>query len=231
MSTYLLYLGVGEFEFLEDKLDDILLRIVTTPGKKHQGKLALDLAKKFLSFYQEYSEIKYPLPKLDLIAVPDFAAGAMENWGAITFREVLLLFDPNKSSTIIKKIIAEVIAHELWHQWSGNLVTMKWLDDLWLNESFATYMAYKAVNNFFPEWRVLESFIYEKPLGPDSLKSTHPIKVNVDNPLEIEEIFDEISYEKGGSILQMIESYLGEEIFRKGINRFLSKYKYRNAKS
>jgi tricorn protease interacting factor F2/3 len=231
MSTYLIYLGVGEFEFLEDKLDDILLRIVTTPGKKHQGKLALDLAKKFLSFYQEYSGIKYPLPKLDLIAVPDFAAGAMENWGAITFREVLLLFDPNKSSTIIKKIIAEVIAHELWHQWSGNLVTMKWWDDLWLNESFATYMAYKAVDNFFPEWRMLESFIYEKPLGPDSLKSTHPIKVNVDNPLEIEEIFDEISYEKGGSILQMIESYLGEEIFRKGINRFLSKYKYRNATS
>jgi tricorn protease interacting factor F2/3 len=231
MSTYLLYLGVGEFEFLEDKFDDILLRVATTPGKKGQGKFALDLAKKFLSFYQEYSGIKYPLPKLDLVAIPDFAAGAMENWGAITFREVLLLFDPKKSSTPIKKNIAEVIAHELWHQWSGNLVTMKWWNDLWLNESFATYMAYKAVDNFFPEWRMVESFIYQKPFSSDSLRSTHPIEVEIKSPNEIEEIFDEISYEKGGSVLQMIEGYLGEENFRKGVSYFLSRYKYSSATS
>ncbi len=234
MSTYLLYVGVGEFEFLQDKLNNTLIRIVTIPGKKQQAKLALDLTKKFLSYFQQYSRIKYPLPKLDMIALPDFAWGAMENWGAITFRELYLLFDSKITSTATKKRIAMIIAHELWHQWSGDLVTMKWWNDLWLNESFATFMAYKAVDYFFPEWEMWEEFVnneMDRAFDDDSLKTTHPIEVEVKNPHEIEEIFDAISYSKGGSILRMLESYLGEETFRKGVSRYLAKNKYSNATS
>lgn len=234
MSTYLLYLGVGEFEFLEDKLDKISIRIATTPGKKEQCKFALDLTKKFLSYFQEYSGIRYPLPKLDLIALPDFVVGAMENWGAITFREIYLFFDPKMTSTAAKKRIAMIIAHELWHQWSGDLVTMAWWNDLWLSESFATFMAYKAVDNFFPEWNMWEDFLRaetERALDDDSLKTTHAINVEIKDPHQIEELFDAISYSKGGSILKMLESYLGEETFRKGVSRYLSKHSYGNAAS
>lgn len=234
MSTYLLYLGVGEFDFLEEKTGKTLIRVAAVPGKKQQCKFALDLTKKFLKYFEEYSNVPYPLPKLDMIALPDFAAGAMENWGAITFREIYLLFDPKTTSTAVKKRIAMIIAHELWHQWSGNLVTMRWWNDLWLNESFATFMAYKAVDHLFPEWKMWEDFIGEETesaFTDDSIRSTHPIEVDVKNPNEIEEIFDAISYSKGGSILRMIEGYLGEEIFRRGVSDYLSKYKYGNATS
>jgi len=232
MSTYLLYLGVGEFDFLESRLGRILVRIITTPGKKSQAALALDLTKKFLDYFQKYSRIRYPLPKLDMIAVPDFASGAMENWGAVAFREITLLFDPKMTSAYVKKNIAMVIAHELWHQWSGNLVTMEWWNDLWLNESFATFMAYKAVDYFFPEWEVWEDFIMEETdtaFDDDSIASTHPIKVQVSDTHQLEEIFDKISYDKGGSVLRMIESYMGEEDFRKGISKYLMEHKYGNA--
>lgn len=231
MSTYLLYFAIGELEFLEDTYRNIQLRIVTTPGKSKDGKFALELTKKFLKYFEEYSNIPYPLPKLDLLAIPDFEAGAMENWGAITFREILLLQN-EKTSIAVKKRIAEVIAHELWHQWSGNLVTMDWWEDLWLNESFATYMAFKAMNHYFPEWNSLEDFVIEETSGAfskDSLKTTHPIAVKVNNPNEIAEIFDAISYGKGGSVLRMIESFLGEEAFKKGVQKYLLKYKYKNA--
>ncbi len=234
MSTYLLYIGVGEFEFIQDKLNNTLIRIATIPGKSKQGRFALDLARKFLKYFENYSKIPYPLPKLDLIAIPDFNAGAMENWGAITFREILLLFDPKKTSLPVKKRIAEVIAHELWHQWSGNLVTMKWWDDLWLNESFATYMAYKAVDNYFPEWKMWEDFVSDSTGGAmdaDMLKTTHPIAVKVSSPNEIEEIFDAISYGKGGSVLRMIESYLSPKLFREGVSNYLKKYSYKNAEA
>ncbi|MBI2547218.1 MAG: M1 family metallopeptidase [Candidatus Aenigmarchaeota archaeon] len=234
MSTYLLYLGVGDFEFLEDRLGSIEIRFVSVPGKKDQGMFALSLAKKFLDFFQKYSGVPYPLPKLDIIALPDFIVGAMENWGAITFRELYLLYDTKTTSTAVKKRIAMIIAHELWHQWSGDLVTMKWWNDLWLNESFATFMAYKAVNAFFPEWEMWEEFIRdetERALDDDSLKATHPIDVKVENPHQIEELFDAISYSKGGSILRMIEKYLGEETFRKGVSNYLSQNKYSNATS
>ncbi len=232
MSTYLLYIGVGEFEFLEGKLGKILIRVVTTKGKKQQGELALDFAKKFLGFYEDYFGIPYPLPKLDLIAIPDFASGAMENWGAITFREPVLLFDPKMSSTATKQHIAEVLAHELAHQWFGNLVTMKWWNDLWLNESFATFMATKAVNHFYPEWDMWDQFLegtMNEALGLDALKSSHPIEVEVKDPGEIREIFDEISYDKGGSVLRMLEDFLGEESFRAGLKNYLTKHKYGNA--
>jgi aminopeptidase N len=232
MSTYLVYLGVGEFEYMEDKTGNVSLRVATTPGKKRYGKLAMEYVKKFLRYYENYFGIKYPLKKLDLIAIPDFAAGAMENWGAITFREVALLYDPEKSSSSTKQRIAEVISHELAHMWFGDLVTMRWWNDLWLNESFATFMATKVVAHFYPEWDMWSQFVsdtYEAGLELDSLKSSHPIEVEVENPDEIAEIFDEISYNKGGSILRMLEDFLGEEVFRTGLVNYLKAHKYANA--
>jgi len=232
MPTYLLYLGVGEFEYLHGRLRNIKLRIVTTKGNKNKGKLSLDFTKKFLSEYEKYFGIKYPLPKLDMIAIPDFAAGAMENWGAITFREAILLYDPKTSSTRTKQYIAEVISHELAHQWFGNLVTMKWWNDLWLNESFATFMATKIVDKFYPDWDLWEQFLDDamiQAMGLDSLKNSHPIDVKVDHPAQIREIFDSISYDKGGCVLRMLEDYVGKENFRKGLKHYLTKHRYDNA--
>ena len=232
MSTYLIYLGVGEFEFLSSKLGKILVRIVTTKGNKSKGKLALNFTKQFLRYYEKYFGITYPLPKLDMIAVPDFASGAMENWGAITFRETILLYDQKTSSTKTKQFIAEVISHELAHQWFGNLVTMKWWNDLWLNESFATYMATKIVAEFYPDWELWDQFLetsMNAAMMLDALKTSHPIDVKVRKPSEIREIFDSISYDKGGCILRMLEYYVGSKNFRNGLHYFLTKYQYKNA--
>ena len=232
MSTYLLYLGVGEFEYLHGKLRNIKIRIVTTKGNKNKGKLSLDFTKKFLGEYEKYFGIKYPLPKLDMIAIPDFAAGAMENWGAITFREAILLYDAKTSSTRTKQYIAEVISHEIAHQWFGNLVTMKWWNDLWLNESFATFMATKIVNKFYPEWDLWDQFLGDAMLNAmslDALKNSHPINVDVKHPAQIREIFDAISYDKGGNVLRMLENYVGIENFRKGLKYYLTQHKYSNA--
>ncbi len=235
MSTYLLYIGVGDWYFAQDKYRDILLRVAVANKDKLKGtKFALENTKKFLSYLENYFARPYPLKKLDLIAIPDFAAGAMENWGAITFRENLLLVFKNITSLAAQERIAEVIAHELTHMWFGNLVTMKWWDDLWLNESFATYLAYKAVNHFYPEWRLLEKYVFEEvhsALNADSLNSSHPIKVKVKDPNESTEIFDEISYEKGGSVLRMIENYLGEKDFQKGLRLYIKRFAYQNAKA
>ena len=233
MSTYLLYMGVGEFEFLEGRLGKTQIRIITTKGKKMLGKASLEFTKQFLAFYQNYFQIKYPLPKLDMIAIPDFASGAMENWGAITFRETVLLYDPKTSSTETKQHIAEVISHEIAHQWFGNLVTMKWWNDLWLNESFATFMATKAVDKFYPEWDFWDQFLISEMTGGlslDSLKTSHPIDVKVKSPSDVRQIFDEISYNKGGCVLMMLEDFLGEKNFRVGLHNYLLKHKYSNAK-
>lgn len=232
MSTYLVYLGVGEFEFLSSRQGKVQYRVVTTAGNSKKGKFALDLCKKLVLSYEKYFGIKYPLPKLDLIAVPDFAAGAMENWGAITFRETILLYDPNTSSTQTKQFIAEVVSHELAHQWFGNLVTMKWWNDLWLNESFATFMATKFVDKFYPEWNLWDQFLEDAmntAMGLDALHSSHPIDVKVKAPSEIREIFDAISYDKGGCILRMLENYVTEEKFRQGLRAYLKKHSYKNA--
>jgi tricorn protease interacting factor F2/3 len=232
MSTYLLYLAVGEFEYLTGKAGKIQIRVITTKGNKSKGKFSLDLGKKLLLSYEKYFGIKYPLPKLDLIAIPDFASGAMENWGAITFRETILLYDPRTSSTKTKQYIAEVISHEIAHQWFGNLVTMKWWNDLWLNESFATFMATKFVDKFYPEWDLWNQFVEDAmntAMGLDSLKSTHPIDVKVNSTSEIREIFDAISYDKGGCVLRMLEHYVGESNFQKGLKQYLADFKYRNA--
>ncbi len=176
--------------------------------------------------------IPYPLPKLDLIAIPDFESGAMENWGAVTYRERALLYDPKHSSAAGKEQVATVIAHELAHQWFGNLVTMQWWNDLWLNEGFASWMEYKAVHHLFPEWEMWIQFAIDEQgsaFGLDGFESSHPIEVEVVNPADIDEIFDAVSYNKGASVIHMLEQYLGEETFRKGLHQYLNKFKYGNA--
>lgn len=232
MSTYLLYLGAGEFEFFESKYRNVVIRGVATPGKSQHTKFAVESARKFLAYFEEYFDFEYPLPKVDLIAVADFAAGAMEQWGAITFRENILLSIPGRTSIVLQKRIAEVIAHELAHQWFGNLVTMKWWDDLWLNESFATFMAYKALHHFWPEWHVWTDYLTDtvfEGMGLDSLRSSHPIQVQIEDVAGINELFDEIAYDKGGSILRMLEEYLSPDVFRDGLRVYISKFQYRNA--
>jgi tricorn protease interacting factor F2/3 len=231
MSTYLLYLGVGKFEERTEKFKKTDVVVATTPGKVKLGEFSQDEAKKAIEFFESYYGIPYMLPKIHLIAVPEFAMGAMENWGAITFRESALLIDAN-SSMRTRKRVAEIVDHELAHQWFGNLVTMKWWDDIWLNESFATFMAYKVVNSLHPDWKVWEDFMRNETTGAmarDCLKNTHPIQVPVKSPDEIEQIFDAISYGKGASILRMIEAYIGEDAFQKGIRQYLSNHAYSNA--
>ena len=233
MSTYLVYLGVGEFEFIGGTTPDgVAIRVATTPGNSRHGRYALGLAKELLGMYGRYFGSRYPLPKLDLVALPDFAAGAMENWGAITFREAVLLYDPRTSSTRTRQFIAEVVSHEIAHQWFGNLVTMRWWNDLWLNESFATFMATKFVDRLRPEWDMWDQFAGDAmapAMALDALRSTHPIDVKVASPAEIREIFDAISYDKGGCILRMVEGYVGEAAFRKGLRRYLKEHAYGNA--
>ena len=236
MSTYLLYLGVGKFQAHTSKVGDTDIILATTPGKTKLGAFAENEARKAIEFFNSYYKIPYALPKVHLIAVPEFAMGAMENWGAITFREILLLVDANTSARG-KMRSAMAIAHELAHQWFGDLVTMKWWDDIWLNESFATFMAYKAIDSAHPEWRIWTNFFNGKPtveslagaMDQDSTESTHPIQVQVKSPDEIEQIFDAISYGKGAHVLQMIEAYVGEEAFREGVRRYLSAHAYANA--
>ncbi|HEX4919273.1 MAG TPA: M1 family aminopeptidase, partial [Candidatus Bathyarchaeia archaeon] len=231
MSTYLLYLGVGKFEEVKEKHGRVEYSVATVPGKTSGSKFPLEVGRDSVLFFEKYFGINYVLPKLHLIGVPEFAAGAMENWGAITFREIALLVDKD-SSVRMKKQVAEVIAHEVSHQWFGNLVTMKWWDDLWLNESFATFMAAKAKAAMFPKWRTWEDFVREDTAGAlirDSLLSTHAIEVKINAPSEIEQVFDEISYGKGASVIRMLEAYTGEESFMKGVRAYLQKYKYSNA--
>ncbi len=233
MSTYLLAFIVGKFENIETKIKSgTKIRVFTTHGKKHQAKFALETASKCLQFYEDYFGIKYPLPALDLIAIPDFASGAMENWGAVTYRETALLVDEELSSTANKQWVALVIAHELAHMWFGNLVTMEWWTHLWLNEGFASYIEYLAVDHIFPNWNIWTQFVYmdhAKALELDSLKNTHPIEVEVHHPSEISEIFDAVSYSKGASIIRMLAAYLGNRDFRKGLQSYLKKHQYDNA--
>ncbi|HEY4499652.1 MAG TPA: M1 family metallopeptidase [Candidatus Paceibacterota bacterium] len=233
MSTYLLAFIVGEFEYVEGKTKEgVLVRVFTTPGKKKQAHFALEVAIKTLSFFNEYFAIPYPLPVLDLIAIPDFSSGAMENWGAITYREAALLVDPEHSSAHTKQWVALVIAHELAHQWFGNLVTMEWWTHLWLNEGFASYIEYLAVDHLFPEWDIWTQFVTAdlgSALRLDALQNTHPIEIAVHHPNEIDEIFDAVSYSKGASVIRMLASYLGEKDFRNGLRHYLKRHSYSNA--
>ncbi len=235
MSTYLLAFIVGDFEFIESKTKNgVQIRVFTTPGKKHQAKFALDCAIKTLEFYEKYFDIAYPLSTLDMIAIPDFTYGAMENWGAITYRESALLVDDDHSSLSNKQWVALVIAHEIAHQWFGNLVTMEWWTHLWLNEGFASYIEYLAVDKLFPHWDIWTQFSTSDlgvALRLDALKNTHPIEIPVHHPNEIGEIFDEVSYSKGASIIRMLADYLGEKDFRDGLRHYLKKHSYKNTET
>ncbi len=235
MSTYLLAFIIGDFEYLEKKTKNkTRVRVYTTPGKKHQAKFALECAVKTLEFYESYFDIKYPLPVLDMIAIPDFASGAMENWGAVTYRESALLVDEEHSSASNKQWVALVVAHELAHQWFGNLVTMEWWTHLWLNEGFASYIEYLAVDKMFPKWDIWTQFSTNDlgvALRLDALATTHPIEVEVHHPSEIGEIFDEVSYSKGASVIRMLAEYLGEKDFRDGLRYYLKKHSYKNTKT
>ncbi len=232
MSTYLLAFIVGDFEFIENRTkNNVLVRIFVTPGKKHQAKFALDTAIRCLDFYDEYFDIPYPLPVLDLIAIPDFTSAAMENWGAVTYRESALLIDEKQSSLSSKQWVAIVIAHELAHQWFGNLVTMQWWTHLWLNEGFASYMEHLTTAKLFPEWKIWEQFVsgrINQAMELDALSNTHPIEVEVHHPSEISEIFDSVSYAKGSAVIRMLAEYLGEKTFRDGLRHYLKKHAYQN---
>lgn len=235
MSTYLLAVLVGKFEYVETKTKEgVTVRVFTVPGKKHQAEFALETASKMLSFYNDYFGYDYPLTVCDLIAVPDFDAGAMENWGAVTFRETALLIDPINSSAANKQRVALVVAHELAHMWFGNLVTMEWWTHLWLNEGFACYIEYLATDAVFPEWEIWDQFIameHNDALALDALKNTHPIEVEVRHPSEIVEIFDQVSYAKGASVIHMLATYLGAKVFRDGLRNYLKKHAYKNART
>ena len=235
VSTYLLAFIVGDIEPIEQRdAGGTVHRVWTTSGKTEQGKFALETSVRLLDFLNGYFGIPYPLPKLDHLAIPDFAAGAMENWGAITYRETALLVDPEHSSASTRQRVATVVAHEMAHMWFGDLVTMAWWNDLWLNESFASWMGDKAVDHLYPEWDMWTQFVTEdtnRGLSLDGLKNSHPIEQEVNNPAEIGQLFDAVSYSKGGAILRMLEQYLGEEPFRAGLNLYMKRHEYGNAKT
>jgi aminopeptidase N len=231
MSSYLAALVVGNFEYIEGGADGIPIRVYSTPGKKELGKFALESAEHILSYYDKYFGIKYPYGKLDLIALPDFSAGAMENTACITFREVLLQIDEKQGSVDAKKNIASVVSHEMAHQWFGDLVTMKWWDDIWLNEGFATWMSSKPLEAWKPEWNFNLDDVSGTggTMNGDSLANTRPIHQAAETPAQIQELFDGIAYGKAASVLRMLEAYLGEETFRAGVNNYLQQHQYANA--
>ncbi|KAI4167566.1 MAG: hypothetical protein LQ343_007105 [Gyalolechia ehrenbergii] len=235
MSTYLLAFIVGELKCVETNDFRVPIRVFATPDKEiEHGRFSLELAARTLDFYEKTFDSKFPLPKMDMVAIPDFSAGAMENWGLITYRVVDLLFDAKTSGASTKERIAEVVQHELAHQWFGNLVTMDFWEGLWLNEGFATWMSWFSCNKFYPEWKVWQSYVADTLQGAlslDSLRSSHPIEVPVKRADEINQIFDAISYSKGSCVLRMISKYLGEETFMEGIRRYLKKHAYGNTKT
>jgi len=233
MSTYLVAFVICDFELIKSNTkSNITIRVIAAKDKIDQAKFALDQATKITENYEKFFGIPYPLPKQDLIAIPDFGAGAMENWGLITYRETSLLYTEGHSSTKSQQWVATVIAHELAHQWFGNLVTMKWWNDLWLNEGFASWMEYKGVAETMPEWGMQDQFwanVMQHALIADALQTSHPISVPVNDPKDIEAIFDVISYKKGSSIIRMLERYLGGDDLRKGLEIYLKKHKFKNA--
>ncbi|KAA8546229.1 hypothetical protein F0562_003032 [Nyssa sinensis] len=252
MSTYLVAVAVGLFDYVENHTSDgVKVRVYCQVGKANQGKFALDVAVKTLDLYKEcfcniscdafynylkscrYFAVPYSLPKLDMIAIPDFAAGAMENYGLVTYRETALLYDDKHSAAVNKQWVAIVVAHELAHQWFGNLVTMDWWTHLWLNEGFATWVSYLATDNLFPEWKIWTQFLDESTAGLhlDGLAESHPIEVGINHASEIDEIFDAISYTKGAAVIRMLQSYLGPECFQRALASYIKKYACSNAKT
>lgn len=241
MSSYLLAWAMGDFEYIESFTKDLYqdnlpcsIKIYTTPGYLEEAKFASEIAPRIVDYFSKIFEVQYPLKKLDLLAVHSFSHNAMENWGLITYRSTALLYSPTKSSPAYKKKVAYVVAHEIAHQWFGNLVTMKWWDELWLNEGFATWVGWVAVDYLYPEWDIFSEFVSENiqpALNLDGLRNSHPIEVPVVDALDIDQVFDAISYLKGASTIVMLSTYLGKDVFLKGVAKYLNKNKYGNASS
>ena len=240
MASYLNVLCIGELDAIEKKSGGVLHRVIATRGKAEMGRYALDSSAQVTEFYNEYFGTPYPLPKLDEIAVPGGFGGAMENWGGITYFESHLLYDPAESSAATKQGIYAVVAHEIAHQWFGNLVTMAWWDNLWLNEGFASWMGSKCTAKFNPDWEVwLERSVPRDPtrragipketaMESDARSTTHPIQQPVATEAEAGSAFDEITYKKGQSFIRMLESFLGEDKFRDGIRKYIARHKFSN---
>lgn len=232
MSTYLLAFVYGNLKYKEAKTArGTLVRTYATPDNVEITGFALETAVRCLEFYEDYFGIPYPLEKCDLVGLPDFASGAMENWGLITYREQCLFVDPKHTSLGTKQFVAMVVAHELAHQWFGNLVTMRWWTDLWLNEGFASWIEYLAVDKLFPDWDMWTQFIVseqQSAMKLDALDNTHPVEVPINHPDEIRSIFDAISYNKGASVIHMLHGYLGADDFRDGLRHYLTKHAYKN---
>ncbi|KAG2663383.1 hypothetical protein I3843_16G028000 [Carya illinoinensis] len=232
MSTYLVAVVVGFFDYAEDHTTDgVIVRVYCQVGKANQGKFALNVAVRTLELYKEYFSVPYSLPKLDMVAIPDFAAGAMENYGLVTYRETALLYDDQHSAAANKQRVTIVVAHELAHQWFGNLVTMEWWTHLWLNEGFATWVSYLATDSLFPEWKIWTQFLDDSTEGLrlDGLAESHPIEVEINHAREIDEIFDAISYKKGASVIRMLQSYLGAECFQRSLASYIERFACFNA--
>ncbi|KAM4706689.1 glutamyl aminopeptidase [Discoglossus pictus] len=235
MSTYLVCFAVHQFTSItRQSKSGIPLTIYVQPSQEKTAVYAADVTKVIFDFFEEYFNMSYSLPKLDKIAIPDFGTGAMENWGLITYRETNLLYDPQESATSNKQRVAAVIAHELVHQWFGNIVTMDWWDDLWLNEGFASFFEYLGVNEAEPSWNMLDQILTDDLLPvmrDDALQSSHPIIVTVSTPAEITSVFDAISYNKGASLLRMLEDWISPKSFQKGCQNYLVNYHFKNAKT
>jgi len=231
MSTYLVAFLVGDFVCTKGEADGVPIRACSTPDKLALTPYAVEAAEFVLHYYDTYFGIKYPLPKLDMIAIPDFEAGAMENFGAITYRETDFLIDEKHASVEAKERVAQVVAHEMAHQWFGDMVTMQWWNNLWLNEGFASWMENKPIAAWHPEWHVpeQEAAALDNTLNLDAQAQTRTIRAEASTPDEINEMFDGITYQKGGAIIGMIESYLGEEQFRKGVHNYLQAHLFANA--
>ncbi len=234
MSTYLVAFVVGPLELTEPvDVDGTPLRVAYVPGKGHLAGFALEAGAHSLRFFTEYFGIPYPSDKLDLIALPDFAFGAMENLGCVTFRETALLVDPTTASRVEHERVADVVAHEIAHMWFGDLVTMKWWNGIWLNEAFATFMELLAVDAFRPEWERWVSFSTGRAaaMNTDGMQSTRPVEFPVAAPEEAEGMFDVLTYQKGASVVRMLEQYLGAETFREGIRLYMRKHAYGNTET
>ncbi|XP_044046067.1 aminopeptidase Ey-like [Siniperca chuatsi] len=237
MSTYLLAFVVCDFTFNETKPGaDILIRIWARKKaiEEGQGNYALEKTGPILAFFEDYYNSSYPLSKSDQIALPDFSAGAMENWGLITYRETALLYNPAVSSNGDKEWVATVISHELAHMWFGNLVTMRWWNDLWLNEGFATYVSYLGANYAEPTWNMKDLIVLNEIIGVmavDALASSHPLSSKEEDilkPEHISQLFDSITYSKGAAVLRMLSEFITETVFSKGLHTYLEEFKYKN---
>ncbi len=235
MAPYLFYLGIGRFDAIEAPGGPVTVRVLAPPGRGASGRFAAEAGRRILAALAEYYDLPYPLPKLDLVAVSEHAFGAMENWGAICFRDMRLLIEPNAGS-FDRRDVFETIAHEVAHQWFGNLVTMAWWSDIWLNESFAAFLETKITQRLEPSLDAPTDFVLrvagmQAALEGDSLATSHPIRVPVARAEEISQIFDEITYGKGSSLISMLEAYLGEEVFRRGVTQYLHRFRYSNART